>query len=342
MKGRVLLEKEEIRAAGDAFQRGMEALRGEGDLGGQEKGQAPAFSLLLSVARSAIETGDLPVADDALDKAARASPESWEPHYWRGRLELARGDPRKAASLFSEAAGRGGGALLDLTYWNAVALEKLGDGAGAVARLREVVRSTPGFLPAVEDLARLSPGEPAGTGTMDDARARLRAARAEVKRLEKDADSRPLSGCGPTYLELGKLGLSLREPSAFDYLFLSADLDPGAEVYRLILSGLKQSQDVFVRARFLRLLLGLEPADESALHALAEVYLKLHVRLDEAERIADALHRLKPSAASWRLRGEAALLRGDRERAGGILRQGLAAFPGDEAIRGLLERAAGP
>src|SRR5262249_41718556 len=98
-------------------------------------------------------------------------------------------------------------------------------------------------------------------------------------------------------------------------------------------------QDVFVRARFLRRLLELEPQNDSVMLALAEIYTKLHVRLDEAWRLAEKLVELKPSAASYHLQGDVALKRGEAEKAREVLERGLVQFPDDPALKETLSRA---
>src|SRR5262249_40967047 len=121
---------------------------------------------------------------------------------------------------------------------------------------------------------------------------------------------------------------------AFDYFFLASDLLPrNTQACIEILSGLKQSQDVFVRARFLRRLLELEPQNDTVMLALAEIYAKLHVRLDEAWRLAEKLVQLKPSAAGYRLQGDVALKRGEAEKAKEVFERGLLRFPDDSGLK---------
>jgi len=338
MQGRLHLEEENDRAALDAFQRALLALEREGDAGGPDKGQAPAFSLWLALARAAIGAGDLAVAERAVAAAQAGAPASWEPFYWRGRILLDRGDAAGASAQFAEAAKRGGQNLLDLRYWSAIVLEKRGDVAASERELEDVVRSSPGFVPAHEALARMA--SPARAEERQRALAEVTAARAAVKEREKSIGTLPLLDCGKDCLELAKLLRALKDPDFPDFLFLACELLPGsAEAERLIVGTLRQPQDAFVRQRHLRRLHELEPDDDQVLLAIADLYVKLHVRLDEASRLAERLHAIKPSARSWRLRGEAMLARGEREKAIEILRQGAAAHPADADLKEALARA---
>ncbi|HVR73235.1 MAG TPA: tetratricopeptide repeat protein [Planctomycetota bacterium] len=339
MKGRVFLEREDPRGALSAFHRGVAALAAEGDQGGPDRGQAPVPSIHLSVVRAAIEAGDLASAEAALLRSREAAPGSWEHYFWQGRLDLERGKTEGVAALFTEARQRGGEGLMDLGYWSADLSEKLGNRAEALAALEGIVLSNPGFLPAHERRVALLAGDPERLAPAAEALARLRELRVQIQALERSIDRRPLDVSGADYLELGKLYYRLQDPRAFDLWFLASDLLPrNAEVCRLLLSGMKQSRDVFVRLRFLRRLLDLAPGDASVLGALAEIYTKLHVRLDEAARLAERLHALEPSRSSHRLRGEAALLKGDTARAKSLLEEGLRSFPGDPALAEALSR----
>jgi tetratricopeptide (TPR) repeat protein len=338
MLGRLHLEMDDDRAALDAFRRAAGALEREGDAGGPDQGQAPRFSLHLALARAAIEAGDLPSADQAVAAAGAGAPASWEPLYWRGRVHLERGDAGGAAAQFAEAAKRGGQSLIDLRYWSAIAAEKGGDRALAERELEEVARSSPGFIPAREALARLA--GPARGAERQRALGEARAAQAAVKAREESIDSLPLEKCGEDYLELAKLLRGLKDPSFADFLFIAGELLPAsAEAQRLIVGVLRQPHDAFVRQRHLLRLHKLAPDDDQAILAIADMYVKLHVRLDEAARLAERLHAIKPSARTWRLRGEAALARGEREKAVDILRQAAAAHPGDADVKAALARA---
>jgi hypothetical protein len=167
----------------------------------------------------------------------------------------------------------------------------------------------------------------------------------EARRDELAASfqAKPLEETGAELLEMGKVLRRLGSPDHADFLFLAAEILPSsAEAHRLIVGSLKGSQDVFVRLRHLKKLLDLEPGDEQIPAAIAEVYSKLHVHLDEVERLAARSHEIKPSAASWRLRGEAAIRKGDVEKGKALLREGMAAFPGDKGLAEALAAADAP
>jgi tetratricopeptide (TPR) repeat protein len=307
---RLLLESGEFPAALAAARRGVETLQAEGDQGGVERGQAPAFPLELALAAAALGSGDLPAAEGAVVEAESRSPEAWETRYWRGRIALERGRAGEASARFEEARRLGGGSFPDLSDWAAEALAKAGRSG-----------------PAPEAAAR----------------GRLEPRVEEKRRLEKTFDERPLEECGETYLALGKLRLELKDPGGFDDLFLASELLPRkAEPLHLLLSGMKAPQDLFVRIQLQRRLLDLEPGSPSPPAELARHYLKLHVRLEEASRLAERLEEIAPSALSSRIRAEAARLRGDPRGAREILRKGVQTYPGDAALREELARIGEP
>jgi len=339
MKARLRLEVGDFPAARSSAEAALAALAREGAIGGPEKGQAHPFSLHLIVARTALEQRDLPGALRGAEGAAAAFPESWEPHYWRGRAFLAQENPATAIESFSEALRRGGSGFPDLSFWLAEALQRAGRGDEAVNALNGLLRSHPGFLQAPEALTRLLERNENATGqeslaALENRIASLREARDRIEALEKSLDTQPLERSGETYLELGKLYLRFREPSAYEFLFLASDLLPqNSEVIRLLLSAMKRPQDVFVRLPFLRKLLILEPDNGESLAEMAQIYLKLHVRLDEAARLAEGFHALKPTPRSFLLQGEIAHARGDRDGARKIFEGGLRAFPDDAGLK---------
>jgi tetratricopeptide (TPR) repeat protein len=339
LKGCVLIEGGVPSAALEAAREGTLALAREGDLGGIERGQASPFSLSLVTARAALEAGRLEAAAEAADAALAQIPQSWEPHYWRGRIEFARGDAASALPRLEEAVRRGGQGLPDLLLYRALALEKIGRREEAARELRGLAQAKPGYLPVYEPLLRLAGGADAG---LEESHRKLREAGREAEALERSLEKEPLLNSGEGYLKLGKLNLVLRDPVAFDFLFLASDLVPAnAEALRLLLSGMREPQDLFVRISLLRRLLAIEPGDPAVLGELAERYLWLHVRLEEATRLAGELHRLRPSAWSHRLCGELELAAGRREAGIETLRRGLQAFPSDSPLREALGRASG-
>ena len=343
MKGRVHLEEKDYRGALEAFRASLEALRREGDAGGQDKGQAPLFSVLLAMARSGVESGVLDAAEEAVAAAEKLVPGGWEPPFWRARALLARGDAGAALSSFDEAARRSGQAISDIRHWRAVALESLGRRAEALEELEKVVQAQPGFTPAYPVLERLAVGDPSRAALWSQAAGEIAALEARRNEIAASFRAKPLEETGPELLEMGKLLRRLKSPDHADFLFLAADLlTSNAEAHRLIVQGLKGSQDVFLRLRYLKKLLHLDSGDEQVPAAIAEIYSKLHVHLDEAERLAARSHEIKPSAASWRLLAEAAIRKGDVEKGKALLRDGLAAFPGDKGLAEALARAEAP
>jgi len=339
MLGRVALEEKRWIDAASAFQKGLEALSREGDAGGTEKGQASTFSLSLSLARAALESKDTGVARAAADLARKSAPSSWEPIFWQARAQLAEEHATEAARLFEEAAARGGRAasdLLDLQLYSALALEKLGRAPEAIARLEALRQAHSGSRLVLAELARLLAGDAARLPPIASALARIDEQEASVRTLEAALASRALEESGPLYLDLAKAHLALQDPRAFDELFLAADLLPeNAEVCRLLLTGMRQDPDVFVRIRYLRRLLDLEPRDAPSLGSLAQEYIGLHVRLDEARTLAERLRQVDGSTAAFRLGAQAELLLGRRREALALLEDGLARQPGDPALTAL-------
>ncbi len=51
---------------------------------------------------------------------------------------------------------------------------------------------------------------------------------------------------------------------------------------------MSRPQDVFFRLRLLRRLLAAEAGSEAALYGMADIFLKLHVRLDEARKLVQS------------------------------------------------------
>jgi tetratricopeptide (TPR) repeat protein len=250
---------------------------------------------------------------------------------------MARNDPGGALALFAEAARRGGADFVDLRYWNAKALLATGRGEEALESFAKVVQSSPGHVEAHEELALRAP--PAEKKDREATLASWRQVRDRIREIERDLQTLPLEESGERYLELGKLCLKRREPVAFDFLFLAADLLPrNPEPLQLLLAGMKQSQDIFIRLHLLRRLLLLEPGNAAAHEEIVSHYLKFQVRLDEAARLAARLHEIAPSGTSYRLRGEAARLAGKLEEARALFEAGIQAFPDDKALREALAR----
>ncbi len=341
MLGRIALEAANPHEALAAFQNAVQALDAEGDQGGPERGQAPAISLYLAMGRAALDSADLVTAKRAVTKASALSPQSWEPLFWQGRIELAAGSSQKALGLFSEAwKRRDGQRLMDLSYYSALAFAAEGREEEALKGLQMAQQSSPGFVPAYRELVRFSGADPTKKMLHEKALADVERLAADRKAVEKTIDATPLEGCGEQYLELGKVCFKVKDPIAFDHLFLASDLLPSnGEACELLLSGMKGKQDIFVKVGYLRKLLSIKPGDAGAMRSLAEIYVELHVRLDEAARLADALHASSASAASFRLRGEVALLQGNRAKALELLQAALTVYPQDADLKAALERA---
>jgi hypothetical protein len=343
MEARLNIEERDFDAARRSIRKAEEALQAEGELGGMESGQAPPSLHLLAVG-ACLEAGDREGAGEELKRAEAGLSGSWELAYCQGRIRMARGDAAGAAALFAAAlqnggASSGGQARNDLHYWNGLALEASGRREEALEELSGLRRSSRGYLPLYEPLFRLE-SDPEKKAALKRATGNLTRLLAEIRELERAADRLPMERCAQEYLKLARLYLRIQEPSAFNLLFLLADLMPREpEVLRLLLSGTTQLRDLFVRIHLLRRLLELEPEAKPILTELAGIYLKLHVRLAEGSRLAESLHRLGPSPQSYRLLGELALAQGDAESAREVLKRGLGAYPSDEGLRKALERA---
>jgi predicted Zn-dependent protease len=346
MKGRVELELRLPAEAARSFQRAIEALAAEGRQGGSERGQAVRYPALLGRCRALFESGALDgalaAALEAAMEAAReatqnAAGEPWEPLYWQGRIALERGDSRAALELLSRAAERGGQAFREVAFWQAAALGRLGRKREAAEALAELAQRMSGFLPLYDELLALE-SDPGRARDLRERRDKAAAMRRRLEEIEAELAKLPLAECGLLYLEAGKILLSFREPAAFDLFLLAADLLPqNGEVLKLLLSAITRQQDVFVRLRLQRRLLELEPGNTASLKEVARIYLRLHVRLDEAERLARSLHAAEPSAESYLLLAETTIARGGREEGRKLLEEGRARFPAD---KGLLEALA--
>lgn len=339
-KGLAHLEKHEFPAAFDVLSHAGTVLSQEGEQGGEERGQASLYPLNLALAWAAIEIGNLPAATAAIATAESAQPAGWETAYWRGRVELLQGHAENALSQFDNATQRGARDWMDLEYFRALAMARQGRKQEAAGLLRRVIEKKPSFDQAYATLLEIGVDDPALRAEVESAAARLQDLRAQVRAREATIDARPLETCGLEYLELGKLSLKSKTPGAFDAFFLAADLAPdNVEVCQLLVAGLRQNQEVFVRLQYLRRLLRLEPGNEGARAALADTYIKLHVRLDEAEKLATSLHSQAPSAISFRLLGQVQLRLGKRQEALEILRAGKKAHPGDAALSSACQAA---
>lgn len=348
-EGRRVAEEEGARAALPDLEEARRLLAAEGDLGGTERGQAPAFTVLLSLARARLLTGDAAGAAPDAEAAARLAPAAWEPLLWRGRALHASGDAAGALGLFATALERVGESpphdVFHLFHARAAALEGEGRREEARRDIEECLRRAPAFLPAREALVRLlgeSPEAAAERATL----ARLRESHAALAALEAAVDGTPLERSGEAYVELGKRLQDLRDPGASDCYFLASDLLPASrEVLELLLAGLRRQEDVFIRVHLLRRLVALEAAagiSGDAAGQLAAIYLQLHVLLEEAEGLARALHAGTPSSRTYRLLAALLEARGRRAEGRALLEEALARYPGDEAVRAALSALSAP
>jgi len=339
-KGLVAIERGAFPAALKSLATAQAALAREGNQGGEERGQAPSYPLHLALAWAAVEAGDWQTAAGAIEAAEAANASSWEPSYWLGRLELARGEPDKAFGRFEDASRKGGKDSIDVEYYRALALARRGRDGEAGEALKRILDRHPGFDKAHATLLELPGIDPALKVETETAFRRLKDLQAQIKARESAVDSKPLEHCGLDYLELAKLRIKAKAPGAFDLLFLAADLIPDqAEPCKLLIAGLKQSQDVFVRLEYLRRLLRVEPENAGARAAIADTYLKLHVRLGEAAQMVEGLHARSPTAVTFRLLGLCRLAAGRKSEALALLEAGVKAYPGDAALGEALSEA---
>lgn len=106
----------------------------------------------LSEAQIALETGDLAAAERALDEVAAAQPNLARQHFFRGRLEQARGEEEKARASFGRA--------VHLAPWEAgwrLELAELLLAAGRKDEARRLVAEAPEASPALEAWVRNNP-----------------------------------------------------------------------------------------------------------------------------------------------------------------------------------------
>ncbi len=333
MRCRVDVELGDERGMLDAAKRGVEALQSEAATAGSEEGRAPPFSLYLHLARGALETGALDLADQALRAADGSRPGRWETSYWRGRLALARDDVGAALSSFHDAGRRRDGDVdLDLLRWTAEALTRAGRPDDAARLLEACLARDPAHHGAAELAGRLASAGAAGLADVD---LRFAGTFLEKRRALEDAlQSRPLEECGSTYAGLGALWLEARRPAGYDFLFLAADLDPeNEEALERLLDGIRSPQDAFVRLHYVRRLHALRPHDPALVAEIVATSIRFHAGFDEASRIAGALHENGATPQSYRLLADIALARGKRDRALELIEEGVTRFPDDAGLR---------
>ena len=293
-RGRLEVGRRDWQAAAGAFRSTIAAIETEhsqGDRGGSERGQANGFSAYLGLARSLIELGRGDSADEAISQAGRFSPSAWEPSYWRGRNLLAAGEAPAALRAFEEAArlGRIKGLepTADLVAWTVVARARAGAG-GALEELVAQLEKAPGRLELYPEVLALCGEDPARREWARKGLEEMTANRAKLDVLEAELQGRSLEESAGIYTELAAAYSKFKEPGAYEYLFLASELDPmNAALLKRLLNIRSRPQDVFFRLRLLRRLLAAEPLNESAPWGMAEIFLKLHVRLAEARALVE-------------------------------------------------------
>jgi tetratricopeptide (TPR) repeat protein len=295
-RGRIETARKDWSAAAEAFRSTLQAIvaeNGSDDRQGPGRGQANRFSTQLGLARSLLELGHRGPALEAITAAQKLSPSAWEPSYWRGRWLLSGGDPGPAVEAFEAAEGscrrQGLQAPDDLAAYKAVASWRSAHEPGALEALVAQLERSPGRLALYAELM--------GPGVQDAARqdwareqfAEMKANRARIDQLESRLQDTPLASSAGIYTDLAEAYAKFRERGAYDCLFLASDLDPAnAIVLKNLLRIMSRPQEVFFRLRLLRRLLAAEGDSEAALYGMAEIFLKLHVRLDEARKLVQS------------------------------------------------------
>ena len=334
VEARAALAKDDAFGALTLAQSALGDLVSEGDRGGYNAAQAPSEAVLLLVVESALQHGELETAQGMITSVSEPSRASWRLDYWVGRTALAAGEGDRAVQAFRRSFERGGQSEPDLGYWNARAVELIGRKEDALKQLRVFLDAHPLHLAALERFVRLREA-----GPNDPWLPRLEQARAHDarrKELERIVDGKKLGDVGAEILELGKILRGGKDPRAFDHFALAADLLPtSSEPIRYYMSLSTDPGEVFVRLHHLRRWLAIEPDSTEVLGAIASIYLELGVRLDEAERLAERLHELSPSARSYRLRAEIAIASDDLEHAKHIASEGLDRFPRDARLHAI-------
>ncbi|HBO50984.1 MAG TPA: hypothetical protein DD471_03290 [Planctomycetes bacterium] len=177
----------------------------------------------------------------------------------------------------------------DLAAYKAVAGWRSGHEPGALEALVAQLERAPGRLELYAEL--LGPGVK-DTARQEWARKRLaemKANQARIDQLESRLQESPFAASAGIYADLATACAKFRERGAYDYLFLASDLDPAnVIVLKNLLNIMSRPRDVFFRLRLLRRLLAAEGGSEAALYGMAEIFLKLHVRLDEARRLVQS------------------------------------------------------
>lgn len=307
-RGRLESGRRNWQAAAAAFRSTLQAIDTESGQDAdrpQRPGQANRFSAFLGLSRSLIESGEYEQAREIITKAARLSPAAWEPSYWRGRGLLASGDPAAALAAFEDARrlcrSRGDEPGEDLKVYTAVANWRASGDAAAGEEIVARLAQAPGQLDLYAELASSAVKDAGRRAWARKTRAEMVENQEKIERLEARLQKRSLEESAGIYIELADAYSKFRERAAYDYLFLASDLDPAnTPALKRLLSIRASPQEVFFRLRLLRRLLAAEPSSEGALYGIAEIFMKLHVRLEEARKLVAAGVRSHPDSARLR------------------------------------------
>ena len=295
-RGRIEVARKDWSAAVEAFRSTLQAISSEN--GGADRpkpgrGQANSFSAQLGLARSLLELGRRGPASEAIAAAQKLSPSAWEPSYWRGRWLLSGGDPGPALEAFKAAEENCRRQELqvpdDLAAYKVVARWRSGYEPGALEALVAQLERAPGRLELYAELMKPEVKDPVRQEWARKRLAEMKANQERIDQLEARLQESPFAASAAIYADLAVACAKFRERAAYDYLFLASDLDPAnAAVLKNLLNILSRPQDVFFRLRLLRRLLDAEAGSEAALYGMAEIFLKLHVRLGEARQLVQS------------------------------------------------------
>ena len=340
VRGRAELELEDWKSASASLERALKELAREesrGDVRGPAFGQALTTTTALALIYVQLEGDDVVSAKQNCERFRERDPNAWESWFWLGRLAYKAGEIEEAQRLFGQAFGLARHANqaipADIVLWHSAMLARRGEPKG-IERLERLLEDHPLNLEFWEILSQAST---AGT----EAETRYQANAANASRLEAKIDdlhdkleSTAFADSGEIYFELaGALREAKKVGIASEMLLLASGLAPeSAKITKAVIPLVRRKDDIFVRLRFLRRLVDLEPDSVSAMHDLAEIYTKLHIRLAEAERLGERLHAREASEKSYVIRVRAASLLGKTEKAVTIAREGLAEFPGSAEL----------
>lgn len=314
-----------------AFRRALDTLRAEGNVGGPPHGQASSVLARLGLAEALVESGSFGELRDVLDGvSANEDPAVYA--YVTGRAELAANRAGEAVKRFASATRGAGRRIGKISSWRIAALVSQ---AGPRASLQELLRLPP--HPAQVAVCQAIFSHPSSDPALkSQASERLRQASVLVEslgRIERQLDKTGLAESSAIYEELGDLYVGLRDTSALRFYLLATDLDPSrGEVIKKLAGGIRGQGDLFVRLRLMRRLLAVEPKNAEALGEIAENYVRLHVRLDEAVRLAREVVAVSASADSYALLARALAAGGKSDAARKEVDIGLARFPGAKSL----------